>query len=102
MEHISHIWPKMAALANDLGLPYQTVAAWKWRGRIPADYDLDLIKAAKKRGHRLTLDQLAAARRANSMQIADHAEAHGPASTPAQPSPTKKPASAARVAEGGA
>jgi len=31
-----------------------------------------------------------------------HMPAHGPASAPAQPSPTKKPASAARVAEGGA
>lgn len=102
MEHISYIWPKMAALAADLGLPYQTVAAWKWRGRIPADYDLDLIEAARKRGHTLTLDQLAAARRANAMQNADHTPAHGPASASAQPSPTKKTASVVRVTGGGA
>lgn len=62
MENILHIWPSMAELAADLGKPYQTVAAWKQRGRIPADYDLRLIEAAKKRGKHLTLEQLAHAR----------------------------------------
>lgn len=57
------IWPTLAALAQDLGKPYPTVAAWKQRGRIPADYDLDLIEAAKRKGAVLTLDQLAQARR---------------------------------------
>lgn len=68
MEHITHIWPKIADLAADLGKPYPTVAAWKQRGRIPADYDLDIIAAAKRRGKRLTLEQLAAARRRQSQQ----------------------------------
>ena len=63
MEHITHIWPRVADLAADLGKPYQTVAAWKLRGRIPADYDLDLIAAAKARGMTLTLEELAIARR---------------------------------------
>lgn len=66
MEHISHIWPKVADLAADLRKPYQTVAAWKQRGRIPADYDLDLIAAAKRRGKRLTLAELAQARKAKT------------------------------------
>jgi len=79
MEHIAHIWPSIAALASDLGRPYQTVAAWKLRGRIPADYDLDLIEAARKRGKRLTLEELAEARRAAVTQSADHPPAHGPA-----------------------
>ncbi|MGN7867754.1 hypothetical protein [Paracoccus sp. 22332] len=68
MEHITHIWPKIADLAADLGKPYQTVAAWKLRGRIPADYDLDLIAAAKKRGKRLSLEDLAKARRAKASE----------------------------------
>lgn len=68
MEHITHIWPKIADLAADLGKPYQTVAAWKLRGRIPADYDLDLIAAAKKRGKRLSLEDLAKARRTKASE----------------------------------
>ena len=57
------IWPTLADLASDLGKPYQTVAAWKQRGRVPADHDLDLIEAARKRGADLTLEELAQARR---------------------------------------
>lgn len=63
MEHIMRIWPSLAELAKDLGKPYPTVAAWKQRGRVPADYDFDLIEAANRKGHVLTLDQLAQARR---------------------------------------
>ena len=63
MEKIFHIWPSLVALAGDIGKPYPTVAAWKQRKRIPADYDFDLIEAAQKRGHVLTLEQIAQARR---------------------------------------
>lgn len=62
MDHIAHIWPTMAELADDLGKPYSTVAAWKQRGRIPSDHDADMIAAAKARGHVLTYEQLAVAR----------------------------------------
>ena len=71
MEHISHIWPTMAELAADLGKPYPTVFAWKQRGRIPPDYDFDLIKAAAARGAVLTLEDLAMARRAASVTSED-------------------------------
>lgn len=84
MEHIAHIWPTLADLASDLGKPYPTVAAWKQRGRIPSDYDFPLIEAAKRRGYRLTLEQLATARRAAVTQNADHPPAHGPQPTPVQ------------------
>ncbi len=73
MEHIFHIWPKMADLAADLGMSYQTVAAWKRRGRIPAEYDLSLIKAASRRGSSLTLDVLAHARAARKKSPEDAA-----------------------------
>ncbi|MGR3825212.1 MAG: carph-isopro domain-containing protein [Salipiger marinus] len=62
MEHIAHIWPTMAELASDIGKPYSTVAAWKQRGRIPAEHDFALIKAAKDRGHELSFEVLARAR----------------------------------------
>ena len=83
MEHIAHIWPTMASLAVDLGKPYQTVAAWKLRGRIPADYDLDLIEAAKRRGHKLTLSALAEARRA-AVVSGDHPPSNGRTPAPVQ------------------
>lgn len=64
MEHIFCIWPTLSALAADLGKPYPTVAAWKQRGSIPAQYDVDLVRAAKARGHDLTFEDLALARSA--------------------------------------
>ncbi|AYE85078.1 hypothetical protein [Sulfitobacter sp. D7] len=63
MEQILKIWPTMSELAKDIDKPYSTVAAWKARGKIPADHDFVLIDAAKKRGESLTLEQLAQARR---------------------------------------
>ena len=63
MEQIIALWPSMSDLAADLGKPYSTVAAWKQRGSIPAAYDFDLIAAADRRGEKLTLEQLAYARR---------------------------------------
>ena len=65
MEHLSHIWPTVKDIASDLGVPYTTAHSWVARGRIPADRDLDLIAAAKMRGKKLTLEQLALARRAH-------------------------------------
>ena len=66
MEHIFHIWPTVKEMSDDLGLPYTTVHSWKDRGRIPADYDFELIEAAKNRGHSLTLEVLAQARRSSA------------------------------------
>ncbi len=63
----------MVDLAADLGKPYSTVAAWKQRGRIPADYDFDLIEAASARGKVLTLEDLAKARRSVSQDTSDAA-----------------------------
>lgn len=62
MEHVFRLWPSLAALADDLGKPYPTVAAWKQRGSIPARYDIALVRAAQRRGQVLTFAQLAEAR----------------------------------------
>ncbi|ETX26549.1 hypothetical protein RISW2_22860 [Roseivivax isoporae LMG 25204] len=51
-------------MSRDLGENYQTVAAWKRRGNIPAKYDLKVIAAAKSRGRKLSLEDLAHARAA--------------------------------------
>ena len=64
MEHIFTIWPRLSDLAADLDKPYPTVAAWKQRGSIPAQYDVALIQAARLRGRDLTFEQLARARAA--------------------------------------
>ena len=65
MQHIKHIWPTVKDVSEALGVPYTTAHSWKIRGRIPADYDLPLIVAAKKRGKKLTLRELADARNSN-------------------------------------
>lgn len=62
MENLKNIWPKVADLASDLGVPYSTAHSWCVRGRVPASRDFDLIAAAKRRGHKLTLEELALSR----------------------------------------
>ena len=62
MEHIFAKWPRLCDLASDLGKPYQTVSSWKQRGSIPARYDMEIIRAARGRGQRVTLEELAEAR----------------------------------------
>jgi hypothetical protein len=64
MQHIFELWPTVKELAADLGKPYTTVHSWHLRGSIPAEYDADLIAAAKKRGKRLTFEDMAHARAA--------------------------------------
>ena len=66
MDKLKQIWTTPAALSSDLGLPYTTVHSWFVRESIPATRDLDLIDAAKRRGHQLTLEDLAHARRAKA------------------------------------
>lgn len=75
MQHISRIWPTMKELADDLGVPYSTAAAWFQRGSFPAKRDLDLIEAAQKRGQTLTLEQIAEARRAGKQPVESQKEA---------------------------
>lgn len=65
MENIFSLWNNLSDLSKDINVPYQTVAAWKQRGSIPAKYDMDLVEAASRRGQRLTLDDMAQARRVN-------------------------------------
>jgi hypothetical protein len=52
VDDIMGLWPSMADLGRDLGLPYPTVAAWKQRGSIPVAYWRDLVGAAHRRGFR--------------------------------------------------
>lgn len=59
LQDIFKIWDPLAGLAADLGLPYQTVAKWKQRGRIPSESWSAVIEAAKSRGHNVTFQQLA-------------------------------------------
>ncbi len=58
MQNLSHIWPTSADLARDLGLPYPTVSAWRARG-IPARRFADIVRAARRRGVVLTMEELA-------------------------------------------
>lgn len=59
VDDITGLWPSMAELGRDLGVPYSTVAAWKQRGSIPVAYWRDLVRAAGQRGYRaVTADLL--------------------------------------------
>ena len=51
----------MADMARDLNLPYQTVAKWAQRGRIPSEAWGAVIEAAEAKGHKLSFEQLAQA-----------------------------------------
>jgi len=54
-------WETLADLARDVELPYQTVAKWSQRGRIPSEFWGRLIDAASRRGSHLSYPQLAEA-----------------------------------------
>lgn len=54
IQDIFGIWPSVSVMADDLGRGYDTVLAWRTRGRIPEDAWTDVIAAAEKRGHALT------------------------------------------------
>ena len=61
LERIFAIWGQLTDMAHDLDLPYQTVAKWKQRGRIPSEAWADVIEAAKFKGRTITFEQLASA-----------------------------------------
>jgi hypothetical protein len=61
IKQIFGIWSSLAEMARDLDLPYQTVAKWAQRERIPSESWAAVIEAARKAGHKLTFEQLAAA-----------------------------------------
>ena len=52
IDRILRLWPSIADLGRDLGVPYPTVAAWKQRGSIPVAYWRALIDAARRPGGR--------------------------------------------------
>lgn len=58
IEGILDLWPSVAKLGRDLGVPYATVAAWKQRGSIPVAYWRGLIDAARARGLREVTSEL--------------------------------------------
>lgn len=59
LQDIFGIWDPLSEMAVDLDLPYQTVAKWKQRGRIPSESWGAVIEAAKAKGKRFTFEQLA-------------------------------------------
>jgi hypothetical protein len=53
-------WPTQQSIKEDLNLKNrETVAMWYMRNRIPDRYWIALVAAAKKRGAKLTLAELA-------------------------------------------
>lgn len=61
LQDIFGIWDSIADMARDLDLPYQQVAKWSQRERIPSEAWASVIAGAKTRGKTLTFEKLAAA-----------------------------------------
>ena len=61
LQDIFAVWDSLADMARDLNLPYQTVAKWAQRERIPSEAWGAVIAAAAAKGTDLTYPQLAAA-----------------------------------------
>ena len=56
------LWPSRADLAADCGVDLSAVHAWVKRRRIAAEHDVSLVSAAKRRGIKLSFEDLAHAR----------------------------------------
>lgn len=55
------LWPSLATLASDLGLPYGVVKQWRLRNSIPSAHWRALVAAAQARGiGGVNIDTLAA------------------------------------------
>ncbi len=52
-------WPSRKVMAADIGKTAATVNLWVHRGNIPAEFDVELMAAAKKRGVFLSYEELA-------------------------------------------
>ena len=59
LEDIFSAWDTLVDMAKDVDQPYQTVAKWKQRGRIPSEAWGTVIAALKQRGHHMTFEQIA-------------------------------------------
>lgn len=58
MRDIFGIWANIGQMADSLSKKYDTVLAWRIRGRIPEDAWEEVIAAAAQRGTTLTAAQL--------------------------------------------
>ena len=54
------IWDSVRDMSTAVNRPYDTVLAWRIRGRIPEDAWQDVIDAAVLRGKRLTIAEIMA------------------------------------------
>jgi len=61
IDDIFGYWETLAEMARDLAVPYQTVAKWSQRGRIPSEFWGKVIDRASRRGMPLTYEDLATA-----------------------------------------
>lgn len=62
MDEVFTIWPTTADMARDIGVNPITARHWRRRKSIPAWYDAAIVDAAKRRGAKLTFEDLARAR----------------------------------------
>lgn len=58
LEKLFEIWDSATELAGDIGESHWAVQKWKQRGRIPSDAWPRVISAARRKGKKLSADDL--------------------------------------------
>lgn len=58
IEDVFSIWESDAEMAREVGVPYDRVAKWKQRGRIPPEASDAVIEAAEREGVALSMELL--------------------------------------------
>ncbi|WP_159585961.1 carph-isopro domain-containing protein [Chelativorans xinjiangense] len=54
------LWPSPDAMAQEIGASLPAARKWKQRNSIPAEWWNDIVSAARRHGHLISVDDLAA------------------------------------------
>lgn len=56
---VMDLWPNLVEFSEEVGAGYSLCSKWRQRNKIPSEYWMDVVKAAKRRRFRVTNDLLA-------------------------------------------
>jgi uncharacterized protein YjcR len=67
---IINLWDSVAELATDIGAKPSSVRKWKQRGKVPSAHWPAMVRAARDRKKKLTIEMLAEAQSAPNSKVA--------------------------------